>query len=306
MVKYKYKVISMKLKYRNITIPYFHYDKKRNCSYYIYQNQEYTDLNLLFSAFLGSYLTYHFAIKDSLKEVHNLSEVLEALLKNKDSFSIPNKYKDEYSTNEYDYIKGLKKALVNDELKLLTCPNYDSSTLSKGTKDSKLAAFYNEIHDKYQKVIIPKKITSSVYESDYYVVGGEAYESIYHALDAVYDNSLYYQFGGTKSQNNRTHQHSHSFDDLIALIFSNSQKFKIHTTQREFYSQQELAFLNKLSDKLKSMNFHSVSRKYEAIDWEEYCYLKDNKKYFSLLISNIKDYFKEQKYNREKLRSHKI
>ena len=90
------------------------------------------------------------------------------------------------------------------------------------------------------------------------------------------------------------------------MIFKVSSKFKIHVSQREFYSEQELIFLEKLSKKLKAMKFQSIEQQYDNIEWQEYNYLKDNKKYLSLLIHNIKYYNKEKKYKKEVLRSHKI
>ena len=75
----------------------------------------YTDLNKLFTKFIGSYLTYHYEIDKELKEVHNLSDVLDSLLKNYEQFSIPTQYKKEYSSVEYDYIKHLKESLINNK-----------------------------------------------------------------------------------------------------------------------------------------------------------------------------------------------
>ena len=295
----------MKLKYRNITVPYRVFDKN-NCSYYVYKDKKYYDLNKLFNDFLGSYLTYHFNIKDKEKEVHNLSEVLEALIKYKEDFSIPNKYKKEYSTDEFQYIKILKSKLVKDELKAEYEPNREFKKTLKNIKYWKHISFEKKIYEKYIKVNVPKKIHSKEFNRDYYVVAGSCYPDIYGALDHVYNNSFYYQFGGTKSRNNRSHFHSHNFEDLISMIFNISSKFKIHSNQYEFYSEQELEFLTKLSDKLQKMKFHSPEELYDTLDVEEYIYLKDNKKYISLLINNIRYYNNYKKYQKAKLKSHKI
>ena len=48
------------------------------------------------------------------------------------------------------------------------------------------------------------------------------------------------------------------FPGALTLIFEKSSKFKIHTFQQQYYSKQELDFLNKLAEKLKEMKFHSV------------------------------------------------
>ncbi len=296
----------MKRKLKGITIPYLYYDKSKNYTYYIYKDKEYTNLDKLFTDFVGSYLTYHFNINEKTHEVHNLSEVLEALLKNKKSFSIPKNYKEEYSKEEYAYITKLQDRLLNEKLKIENNQLYEHKFTIKNIFEYRLFKFTKEIFEKYKKIAIPKKIHSNIFNHDYYVVAGSAYESIYHALDEVFDDSLYYQFGGTKKENNRSHFHSHNFDDLISLIFERSSKFKIHVFQQEFYSKQELEFLNKLADKLKKMKFHSVERNIDELDYEEYFYLKDNKKYLSLLIHNIRFYKEEKKYRNDVLNSHKI
>lgn len=295
-------MINMKRKFKGITIPYHYENKKENYTCYIYNDHEYLDLNLLFQDFIGQYLTYHYETKNKLNEVHNLSEVLEALLKNKDTFKIPKEYKEEYSEEELKYIKGLQKDLVNDKLKIAYDKNREFNK-----KDYPSTKSYNiavEVYNKYRRAIIPKKVT--LYNHDYYVVAGEYFESIYHALDYVYTNNLYYQFGGTKKENNRNHLHSHSFDDLINLIFTNSEDFKIHVFQRQYYSKQELDFLTKLANKLKKMNFHSIKFNPDKIEYEEYWYLKDEKKFIKLLINNIRWRRLNKQYEKEVLESHKI
>ena len=54
------------------------------------------------------------------------------------------------------------------------------------------------------------------------------------------------------------------------------------------------------------MKFHSPEQSHDTLDAEEYIYLKDNKKYISLLINNIRFYTNYKKYEKEKLRAHKI
>ena len=296
----------MKLKYKNITIPYQYYDKKYNRFYYIYKDRIYTDYNKLFQDFLGFYLTYHFNIKDKEYEVHNLSEVLEYLVKYKEDFKIPKKYKEEYSQEEYKYIDKLKKVLVENSLRIEYDPERELIYSKKDYGTRKIFDFSKEVYIKYKNTKVPKKIYSEELNSDCFVVSGNYYYSIYRALDQVFDYSFYYQFGGTKSQNNRSHFHSHNFEELIDLIFKTSTKFKIHTSQREFYSDQELEFLTKLSDKFKKMKFKSIERVHDNIEWQEYNYLKDNKKYLSLLIHNIKFYNEDKKFEKERLQSHKI
>lgn len=295
----------MKLKYRNITVPYKVFDQKENFTYYIYKDKKYKDLNKLFTDFLGVYLTYHFEVKGNLKEVHNIVEVVEALLKNKDTFKIPKKYLEEYNEREYKYLFDLQKQLLNDKLKIQYNRDYEFKYSKKEFGNKKYYNFSKEVYEKYRNVKIPKKIKPTQYENEYYVVAGRAYERIVDALGEVYDGTFYYQFGGTKNQNNRTHFHTHDFEDLIWMIFTYSSKFKIHVFQRQYYSKQQLEFLTKLSEKLKEMKFHSVESKMDT-DVEEYFYLKDNKKYLKLLIHNIKYYFADKKLRNEILKSHKI
>ncbi len=296
----------MKRKLKGITVPYLYYNKRKNHTFYIYKDKEYKDLYKVFTDFVGTYLTYHYNIKEKTHEVHNLSEVIEALLNNKKTFSIPNKYKEEYSVEEFDYLMQLQVKLIDNQLKIANNQSFEQKFTLKNVKEYRLYKFNKEIYEKYQKVSIPKKIHVDYYNQDYYIVAGNAYESIYHALDEVYENNLYYQFGGTKKENNRSHLHSHSFDDLINLIFKNSNKFKIHTFQQQYYSKQELKFLNKLAEKLKKMKFHSIEKKADELDYKEYFYLKDNKKYLRLLLHNLRFYKEDKAYQNKVLESHKI
>lgn len=296
----------MKRKLRGITVPYLYYNQGKNYTCYIYNDREYTDLNELFMNFLGTYLTYHYMVGEKLYEVHNLSDVLDGLLKNKKTFTIPKEYQLEYSDNEYDYIMQLQDKLVNEKLKIENKQSFEYHFTFHDWKNYKLYKFTKEVFDKYRGVTKPKKVHFDIYNRDYYVAAGVAYESIYHALDEVYDDNLCYQFGGTKSKNNRSHFHSHSFDDLISLIFERSSEFKIHTTQQQYYSKQEIDFLTKLADKLKKMGYKSITRDLSETDVDEYFYLKDNKKVFGLFAYNIRAYLEEKKYQNEVLKNHKI
>ena len=294
----------MKAKYNGITVPYQYFDKKRNYTYYVYKDKEYTDPSKVFKAFVGSYLTYHFEVKEKEIEVHNLSEVLDNLLRFPDTFKIPAKYKEEYSDLEYDYIKGLLEAIKKDTLKINYNPIFDYS--KKDFKTAKIYKFSKEVDKKYNDVVVPRRIKDHIFNNDYYVVGGVAYESIYHAIDVVYEGELHYIFGGTKNPNNRTREQVHNFDDLVSKIFKKSTKFIIHVYQQEYYSKQELEFLNLLADKINEMGFKSIEPKYEEEYTEEYNYLKDNHRYLGILINNIKYYLKQKRHERQVLKSHKI
>jgi hypothetical protein len=295
----------MKNSLKGITVPYKYYDKKENYTYYIYKNKMYTDMNKLFTKFIGSYLTYHYEIEKDLKEVHNLSEVIEAVLKNYKVFSIPDKYKKEYSTIELKYIKRLVDDLNNNKLEKPY--EHEFSYSIKDFKNRKLFKFNRFIFNQYKDTFIPKKVrTQKYFKHDYYVVAGTAYQSIYHALDEVFDENVLYLFGGTKNPNNRTHQKARNFDDLVSLIFKKSTRFMIHVHQQEFYSKQELEFLQKLADKINELGFKSIEPKYEEEYTEEYNYLKDNHRYIGILLNNIKYNLKQHRYEKEVLKSHKI
>lgn len=295
----------MKNKFKGITIPYYYYDKKRIYSYYIYKNKEYTDVAKMLNAFLGTQLTYHYNLEKEENEVHNLSEVLAAICSHPKEFSIPRKYHKEYSKREFDYIIGLKEAILKDKLKVEYIEE-DLKPYLFTFKERKLYELDKEFKEKYNDVVVPKRVKSEINKRYYFAVGGEFYETIYGALNDVYNNSLYYSYGGSKRVNDRTHLHSHSFDELIASVFRNNQDFKIHKFQREDYSEQEIQLLEALANKLIEKGFTSVKDAFELLDLEEYKYLKDNHKIFSLLIFNIKWEIKERKYNKEVLDSHKI
>lgn len=294
----------MKRKLQGITVPYQYYDYKRNYVYYVYKDKEYTDLAKVLKAFISYELSYHFEVREKEVEVHNLSEVLDNLLKFSDTFKIPSKYKDEYSSLEYDYIKGLKEAIDKDKLKVNYNPEFTYSITD--FRSPKLYRFSRDIDNRYNNVVIPKRIKDSIYNQEYYVVGGAAYQSIYHALDVVYEGEIRYEYGGTKNPNNRTHRQVHNFDDLIKAVFKNSTKFLIHVHQQDFYSKQELELLKKLAERINEMGFKSVEKPYEKEFTEEYNYLKDHHRYIGILINNIKYKLSLKKYEREVLKSHKI
>ena len=76
--------------------------------------------------------------------------------------------------------------------------------------------------------------------------------------------------------------------------------------QEEYFSNQELELLNKIYTKLKQMKYKPIKREYFEDDYNEYCYLKDNKKYIKLFIHNIKCEINDMKYRKDILKSHKI
>ena len=296
----------MKRKFKNITIPYFYFDDKNNNTYFIYQDNKYYKLNELFKSFIEEELTYHIEINKKIKEVHNLEDVAELLINNYKKFKIPTKYHDEYSANELSYFQKLQKKLMNEDIKLERELSYDYQFRFKDLKQLKYIKFTKKIYTDYKDIIIPKKIYSKEYKNYYYVVGGRCYQDIFYALEDIYLNSFYYQFNGPNRENLYNHSHAHSFEEVIRDIFNNFNEFKINKFQEEHYSKQELDLINKLCSKLKQLKYKSVNRKYDKSEYEEYCYLKDNKKYIRLFIHNLKGSIKDIKFHKEVLKSHKI
>lgn len=293
----------MKAKYKNITIPYKYYNPKRNETVYIYKDKEYKDMNKLFQKFLGTYLTYHYEVKEKLCTVHNLSDVIAALLKNKDTFIIPRKYKNEYSSGEYKYITNLQDKLKNNKLTLY----YDNKyKLKFSLREYKQYKAEKESQKLYSKLIIPKKVHSNVYDNDLYAVNGSYYESIYYALNEVNEDVISYEFGGSKRPNSRSAIELHNFDEVISNIFTNYNKFVIREHQLEYYSKQELEFINKLLDKLKEMNFKVPERSNFELLNNEYKYYTENNNKIQLFITNIRYQIEEKKEQEERLKNHKI
>ena len=70
-------------------------------------------------------------------------------------------------------------------------------------------------------------------------------------------------------------------------------------------TNQTNKLLNKICSKLKQLKYKPIKREYFEDDYNEYCYLKDNKKYIKLFIHNIKCDINDMKYQKERLNSHK-
>lgn len=292
----------MKSIYKNITVPYKYYNVRKDYYSYIYNDQEYFNLNELFTKFVGNYLTYHFDIDNKTKTVHSLEEVVINLLNHSDTFKISTK--EEYSKDELEYLKGLQN-LINK--KDITKPK-DGILVPRPHKRRNIK-IYKDIKyfkDNYSDIIIPKKVYSKIFKRYYYTSCGEKFYNIFSALEMIYPNSFYYPYGGNKKVNNRTHLHCHSFTDLISAIFKNYEKFKINDFQKESYSNQELELITKILNKLKSMNYHNVKDIYSNEDYEEYSYLKENNHKIKLFLFETKWYIKEKKHKRDIIKSHKI
>lgn len=296
----------MKKIYKNINIPYHYYDNHVLNTGYIYNDKKYFDLNILFTDYIGTYLTYHFEINQELKEVHNLSDVVDYLLENYKTFSIPNIYIDEYAKSEYEYLTRLQNYLIQDKLDKDKPENRNNSL--KFILKYPIDYLVSLELKKYKNIQIPKKIYSRILKRKIYVLYGEFYENIFDGLHYVFFGSFYYQFNGDDSESSYNHCHEHNFEDVIREIFRTFDEFIIHENQKQFFSRQELIFINKLLSKLKEDKYTSKYYKENGEDnklLEEYKYLSDNKKYFKLLFFNIKDKYRIKKNLKMIINSHK-
>lgn len=292
----------MKKLYKNINIPYHYYDNRLLLSGYIYNDKKYFDLNELFTDYLGSYLTYHFKINNELKEVHNLSDIVNELFENYQNFSIPSVYIDEYSGDEHKFITRLHQDLLNN--KLINGRPENRKMTFKYILKNPIQYLVNQEVKKYKNVSTMKKVYSKILKRNIYVLNGNYYESFF---DIAY-YCCYYQFNGDSIESSYNHNHEHDFEDVIREIFRTVDNFIIYDYQKQFFSKQELDFINKLIKKLKSDNY--TSKYYKTTDEdkklsEEYRYLRENKKYFKLFIFNIKDNYRVKRYNKIIINSHK-
>lgn len=297
----------MRKLYKNINIPYHFFDRNSFQMYYIYNNKKYYDLNLLFNDYLGSYLTYHFKINGEIKEVHNLSDIANYLIEDYKTFEIPDEYKDEYTEREYKELYYIKKNLLENKSKE-TNSFYRPVSFKKFFRNPKDYLSYLEFK-KYKELSIPKKVYSKVLKRDVYVLYGEFFNNAMNALDALFGVSFYYQFNGDRIEDSYNHSHEHEFESVVKCIFSQFDEFIIYDFQKQFFSKQELIFINKLLKKLKKDKFTSIyyknSNDYFQKSINEYRYLKDNKKYLKLFIHNIKHYFKGKELEKDIINSHK-
>lgn len=161
---------------------------------------------------------------------------------------------------------------------------------------------------KYKDINIPKKIYSKILKKEKYVLYGEFYEDIFDTLYYIFNGSFYYQYNIDGIEFSDNHSHQHYFEDVISRIFKNFDEFKIYDYQKQFYSKQELDFIDKLLNKLKEDNYTSIYYKkyYDYLDetYEDYKLIPNNK-HLKLFIFNIKDYFKSKKLEKDIINSHK-
>lgn len=284
----------MKRKYKNIKIPYSYYDKVKGCYYYVYNNKYYNNIYDAVKDYLDYKLTYHFIYNNILIEVYDLGQVCEYILL-KGSFSIPDKYKHEYSLIEYQELNWLYKNIN----KIVFNEYYYQKPSLKYLLEEPISCYLKYKYYKlYKNCNYPKKVYSKFLKKEVFVYKGY----IYYTIDDILELNYYYEFN--KPLNSGYQVHEHEFNLVINEVFYSLNEFKIDKEQEQFYSKQELIFLDKLVKKLKDDKFDSSILKRKD-SYEEWKYLHDNHKYFKLLIYNIKNYFSNKKKNREILKMYK-
>lgn len=291
----------MKKYLKGVTIPFIYFDTYS--SYVIYKDKKYSFIEDAIFDFLHVTLNYHLEIDGEIITVHSLEKVIEQIVIYKGKVII-DKYKDEYSSIEYRFICGLIDSFRKDQLHYLP---YEKFRLRK----------YDIFHLKYllfrleisrYKNKFPKKIYSKILKRHIWVYSGRFSYSISDAITEFYYDSFYYQFAGNGcgDETKDHHVHEHEIKYILTYIINHFDAFKIYDYQKEFYSKQELEFMNQFLLKLKSMNYHSYIDHTQKYTYEEYKDLKNHKRYFKLLFFNIGEYFYMKKIRREKIKAYKI
>ena len=295
----------MKRKYKNIIVPYIFFDKKKDDSYYIYNDKEYKELYKVLKDFIGSCLVYHFEVNDKLIEVYDMENVLEYIISDYDSFKIPTKYKKEYSEDEYKTINYVLDILKNKkEIKVDRERISYNGKKRLNKKERQWLSFLEEMKQ-YDNKIVPVKVHSKVYDIDVYTVNGEGFFNALSALDESTLCSFYYQFNGDGIEGGYDHNHEHFFNTVIDDMFRCDGIIKIYDFQKKFYSEQELKIIDLLNKKFEELNFNLPKKEYDNESFKKWEYYKDNKKYLRLLAFDIKEEIKDRKEKNDKLKRHK-
>ena len=284
----------MKRKYKNIKIPYSYYDKVKGWCYYVYNNKYYNNIYDAVKDYLGCELTYHFLYNNKLIRVHDLEKISEYILL-KGNFSIPDEYKYEYSLIEYQELNWLYKNINKYEFKAYY---YQKPSLKYLLEEPISCYLGYKYYKLYKNCNYPKKVYSKFLKTEVFVYKGH----IYYTINDILELNYYYEFNNPLDSGYQLHEHEFNF--VINEVFHYFNEFKINKKQEQFYSKQELVFLDKLVKKLKDDKFDNSILKIKD-SYEEWKYLHDNHKYFKLLIYNIKDYFSNKKKNKEILKMYK-
>lgn len=129
---YKLKDKKRYKKFKNCSLPYPFYDKKRNIFEWVKYSKtnDYETSNNLLDAFSNTNtlgITYHYKAKFynyekkkyeyNISHCHSFDELLCELYRYPESFEIPEEYIDEYSIQELNYIKSMKNYFKLIDLK---------------------------------------------------------------------------------------------------------------------------------------------------------------------------------------------
>ena len=228
-------------RYKNIKIPYFYYKKIKGCCYFVYNNKYYNSIYDAAKDYLGYELTYHFLYNNELIEVHDLEQICEYILL-KGSFSIPDKYKQEYSLIEYQELNRLYKNINNFKFKEYYYQRPDLKYLLEEPISCYLKHKYHKLYKDYN---YPRKVYSKFLKKEIFVYKGY----IYYTINDILELNYYYEFNKPLISGYQAHEHE--FNLVIKAVLNSFKEFKIYKNQEKFYSKQELIFLNKLINKLK-------------------------------------------------------
>lgn len=308
------KEFRIKRKYRDITIPYPYCYYKKGLSGYIYKDQFYSndELNDLFNDFVGFYLNYHIEVNSKIEIVHSLDGVMELLLDNYNNFKIPNEYKDDFSEDEYQQIMKIQKGLKeNTKIKKQTEIIVDSKKIKHRRKiiDSmKNYHFYKTLKEmKNYQFSIPERVYSKYYKRHFYAVEGEVYWNLLTAFEDLYNIGFYYQYCGDGIDKFSDHYHSHEFEYVISDAINKSNEFQIYGFQKQFFSKQEINFLESLVQKLKDISYHPIEDDlYKGSLALEYNKLCDEGKVIKAFLCDKKINRDIKRIKKEKLKNHKI
>ena len=140
------------------------------------------------------------------------------------NITVPYFYFDDKNNNSYFIFQDKEYIKLNELLKAED-PIYNYHYRLRDILHLKHILFEKKIYKEYKDIILPKKIYSKEFNNYYYVTGGRYYGDILYALEDVYNNSFYYQFGGPNRENVYNHSHAHQFSEVINEVFWNFENF---------------------------------------------------------------------------------
>lgn len=240
----------------------------------------------------------------------------ELLLNNYRTFKILKKYKNDFSEREFEQFIKIQKYLKEG-----TRPEPFEKVI---VKDNNINIFqkikYYFKNYRYNKMIkemkkydykVPTKVYSKSYRRNFYVVDGEPFWSLLSAFENLYQIGFYYQYNGDGIDEYSKHSHQHDFEYVIYDVINNPNEFNIYEFQMQFFSKQEVNFLNALAQKLKDISFVPCSHEYE----NDYLYkgplantyykYRDDKKWIKAFLINRKIQLIIKRNKRKKLQNHK-